>query len=180
VTLDAVGTIRTLALVEIARIVKPHGLSGEVGVLPYSPDSRTLAEVKEVTLTLVDEAIRIARILAVRPMGAGFLIRFEGVTNRDQAEILREARVSVERAALPQLAVGEAYAVDLVGARVLGPDGAQLGIVNSVIEYPSVDALVIDCSDGRRAELPLIDDWVLRIDSQEGVVVVRSVEGLVT
>lgn len=164
---------------DIARVVKPHGLLGKMGVLPYSPDSQSLTQVDEVRLTLSDGSVEVVEVAEVRPMGKGFLLQLAGISSCDQAERFRGAQVAVARAALPALPAEQAYAADLVGARVLGPDGTVVGTVLSVIEYPSVDALVIDCGDGCRAELPLVEDWVERLDAEAGVVALRSVEGLV-
>ena len=53
------------------------------------------------------------------------------------------AKVLVARSALPALAAGEYYLVDLIGAKVVGPDG-PLGEVIDIEVHPTVDCIVVD------------------------------------
>src|SRR4051794_38050293 len=54
------------------------------------------------------------RLQRVRPTADGWLVRFEGVTSRDDAAALVNAPVRMRRAALPALAPGEFYVDDLL------------------------------------------------------------------
>ncbi len=165
--------------VEIARVIKPHGLRGGLGVLPFSPESQTLLKVRRVRVVRADGSAEYRELAEVKPMQRGFLVRFEGVEGRLAAEAFRDGVLAVDRAELPELSESEAYAVDLVGGTVLGPEGEIEGTILAVIEYPSVDALVIDRGEGRRGEVPLVEDWVLRIDAESKTVTLRSLEGIV-
>ncbi|HYJ10420.1 MAG TPA: hypothetical protein VEX18_15455, partial [Polyangiaceae bacterium] len=71
----------------------------------------------------------------------------------------------------------EYYLVDLIGAKVVGPEG-ELGTVIEIATHPSVDALVIRTLDGRTLEQPLIDDWVKRVSVAEKLVELSTLDGL--
>jgi len=172
------GDRSDLEFVEIARVIKPHGLRGGLGVLPFSSGSQTLMSVREVRLVRADGSTELRELAEVRPMQRGFLVRLVGVEGREAAEAYRDAVVAVERAELPDLPEHEAYAFDLVGGTVLGPEGTVEGTILAVVEYPSVDALVVDRGEGRRAEIPLLEDWILDIDADSKTVTLRSVEGI--
>lgn len=165
--------------IQIARIVKPHGLAGEVGVLPHQATSTLLRSGSVLEIDLAEGGRRQLTVQAVRPKGRGWLVKFAEVEDRTAAEQLRGASISVQREQLPSLGQGEAYLSDLVNARVVGPDGKEVGRVVEVIVYPSVDALVVERADGSRAELPLLDEWLERVDTRDGIVVLGSLEGLI-
>jgi 16S rRNA processing protein RimM len=87
--------------------------------------------------------------------------------------------VLVERAQLPDLADNEYYLADLVGARVLAPDG-EVGRVVELIFYPSVDCMVIESATGQRMEQPLLPEWVAEVSASAREVKLTSRDGLIT
>jgi 16S rRNA processing protein RimM len=122
-------------LLEVGRVVKPHGLAGEVVVVLVS----NRAERVEVGSVFSTDAGPL-HIEAARPFGANWLMRFVGVDTREQAESLR---ATVLRSS--PLQDEEAWWVhELIGSIVLDTDGVQLGTVQSVIANPASDLLELD------------------------------------
>lgn len=167
------GTLR------VGVVTRAHGLSGEMEVRLDWGESRALLTAPDVILE--DEAGRHERhsVSAVRRTPKGVLLSLSSVTDRDAAEERRGRVVLVPREALPELAPGEYYLADLIGARVSAADGAELGTVTEVQMYPSVDAVVIDSASGDRWEQPLIDEWIARVDLEARHIVLASDGGLI-
>lgn len=162
---------------EIGRIGAPHGLAGELRLTLHFAGSDVLEHAK--TLVCVSEqGERELQVRAMRPHGPGVLLRVEGVNDRDAALALRGARIEVERSVLPPLADGEYYLVDLIGATVLGPEG-PVGKVTGIATHPSISSLELELRDGRRAEQPLSERWVGRVDVDAGTVELTDLDGLV-
>ena len=167
-----------MSQIEIGRVIKPHGLRGEVGVLLHRPDSDLLERVATVTLVDKKGTVVVARLEGVARMGRGFRVKFGGFDDIHAAEQLRGATLQLPREELPALDTGESYLTDLVGARVIGPEGDEFGVVVGVQCYPSVDSVVIDKLDGSRVEQPLVEDWVTILDPKVGAIALKSLEGL--
>jgi 16S rRNA processing protein RimM len=163
--------------VEIGRIAKAHGLLGEVGVKLHWSDSEVLFEVDEVRVEH-DGAARTLRVESVRPTPKGLLLKLEGIDDRNAAEALRGARVSVPRSALGELQAGEYYLSDLIGCRVVAPAG-EVGVVVEVRVHPSVDSAIIADPSGKLREQPLVDAWVEEVDLDARVLRLSSTDGLV-
>ncbi len=164
--------------VAVGSIVKPHGVRGEVRVKLYNAHSDVLLDIHEVRLQrpgvpAADRAIRKARALA----GGFLLISFDGVADCDQAEALRGSEILVPRDALPPPEPGEFYVVDVIGSRAVLSDGTDVGAVVDFLSFPTTDVLVIE-SEGRRFDVPLVDDFVESVDVAGRRVVIRSLEGL--
>ena len=66
---------------------------------------------------------------------------------------------------------------DVIGARIVGPRG-DLGVVQDLVSYPSADVLLVKLdatgASGDAVEIPLIDDFIDRVDPIKGKVVLRS------
>jgi len=104
-------------------------------------------------------------------------VKLQGVDDRNAAETLHGAAVSVRRDALPALDPGEYYLVDLIGAKVTGPDG-EIGEVTGVVSHPTVDVIVLRLPDGKSAEQPLSAPWLSHVDVAARQVVLHSLDGL--
>ena len=156
--------------VEIGGIARAHGIRGEVVIVTHDPDSETLGQVAEVW---VDGALR--SITSARPTHRGWLVLFDGVTTRNDAEALRGKQIEVDRAAL-ELDDDDILLDDLVGCRVVLRDGTAWGSV-AAVDAGVQDLLVIHDGDIERL-LPLVDAFVVAIDLAAGTVTVDPPEGL--
>jgi 16S rRNA processing protein RimM len=149
-------------LLEVGRVGRAHGLRGEVHVVAvtnvdarFAPGSR---------LTVGDEVLVVA---SSRPAGSGFVVRFEGVDDRNGAEALRGVAV---RAEAMEPDTDELFAHDVIGAEVRDRAGARIGTVEAVQANPAHDLLELDGG----ALIPI----VFVVEQRPGVVVVDLPEGL--
>jgi len=171
-----------LSQVEIGRVVKPHGIRGEVGVLLHYVESDLLEKIRTVTLQTPDGESFAAELERAVRMGKGYRVKFLGFEDRTAAERLRAAVLLVPRELFPPLTAAESYLVDLVGAIVTDPAGGRFGVVVAVQSYPSVDSVIIEKPDGARVEQPLVDNWVDLVraqGAQKPRITLRSLEGLI-
>lgn len=170
---------RTLSdTIRIGRVMRAHGLLGELEVRPDWSDSRGLLDASQVVLESAEGRRQVFEVTRARQTPKGTLMLLAGVSDRNAAEALRGQTVSVPRGALPSLAEGEYYLCDLVGLSVSGTDG-PIGHVVEVQMYPSVDAIVIETPAGERLEQPLLDEWVERVDLREGHITLASQDALI-
>lgn len=168
----------TPSLIEIGRVARAHGVRGEVRVALHWEHSDSLSFVDEVVLTAKGKSFGTFRVRAARQADRAVLLSLVGVEDRDRAELLRGAAVSVAREALPPLEDGEYYLCDLVGASVISPNG-PVGEVIEVRVHPSVDTLVVRAPDGALWEQALAEPWILRVDAENKRVELASADGLV-
>jgi 16S rRNA processing protein RimM len=166
------------AEVEIGRVTRPHGVRGEIRVQLHWAESDTLEHVGSVRLSRDGKLLGEYRIASARPADKAALLRLEGVPDRDAAERLRGASVSVPRSELPPLEPGEYYLCDLFGAAVVGPDGIVVGEVTDVRVLPTTDVLVVKRPDGTVAEQVLADPWIAAVDVEARRIELSSLEGL--
>jgi 16S rRNA processing protein RimM len=105
------------------------------------------------------------------------LLKLHSIDDRDRAEELRGAIVSVAREAFPPLEAGEFYACDVEGAEVR-LQNARIGVVERLEEYPTTYVLVVKKDDGLTIEVPLTDAFVERVDTEARLVTLSTVEDL--
>jgi 16S rRNA processing protein RimM len=122
-------------LLEVGRVVKPHGIRGEVAVeaVTNRPERRFVAGA-----VLESERGRL-EVVGGRPHHGRWLVAFVGVDDRNAAEDLRGL---VLRAA-PMEEEGALWAHELIGADVVDTAGTSYGTVESVEANPAADLLVL-------------------------------------
>jgi 16S rRNA processing protein RimM len=167
-----------LKTVELGRVARAHGIRGEVKIDLHFRGSDLLLELESVLLARPGEEPLPRTIESARRADKFILVRFHGIADRNAADELRGALVLVPREALPEPGEGEYYLTDLIGARVVGPDG-DVGRVVRVVTHPSVDSLIIETPEGSTVEQPLVSAWVLDVDPEQPLVTLRTLDGLI-
>lgn len=156
-------------LVIVGRVGAAHGLSGEIRVTSETQPPGNI-EAYRPWLLGDGETFREVEVAAIRASRGAFLVRLNGVSDRDQAELLRGQRIAVPRSSLPALEPDrEFYWRDLIGLTVVDGAGRSLGRVLRLLETGAHDVLVIG-SDGGQGEtlIPFVDVFVEAVDLDGG------------
>jgi 16S rRNA processing protein RimM len=124
-----------MALLEIGRVAKPHGLRGEVVVQMVSDRPDRLAPG-----ALFEAGDRRLEVIEARPHQGRYLVRFAGVEDRNAAEQLRGLALLAESVDDPDVL----WVHELIGSRCVELDGTERGTVVSVIDNPAADLLELD------------------------------------
>ena len=140
----------------LAAIAGAHGIRGEVRLKLFTDDVQSLARHAR-----FDTGGRALVLGGIRPDKPGTAIaRFDGVTDRNDAETLRGLTLSVPRVALPALAQGEYYVADYIGRTVVDEDGETIGTVKSIENFGASDILDITLAAGGSVMVPFVADAV--------------------
>jgi 16S rRNA processing protein RimM len=127
--------------VALAVFTQPHGVSGRMKVKSFTDPLHDFAKHKGLT----DAKGTPLRLRITGSTEGGAIVEIEGITRREQAELLRGQKIGVPRAALPKLdKPNQYYTDDLVGMSVITAEGAPFGQVRAVVNYGAGDILEID------------------------------------
>lgn len=159
-------------IVAVGKVIKAHGVHGEVKVLPLTNVSGRFESIGEVFIEKADGTRFQASIDTIRGSSANIIASFRGVESREDADALRGAFISVKRSDMPALEPDQYYTIDLVGMQVVDEQGDKIGTVSAVEEYPAIAALVIDTASGP-LEIPAVHDYIMRVDKTARMIIVR-------
>lgn len=166
-----------LRYLAIGRIVRAHGLHGELSVTILTEFPERFESTEWVYLGNEFEASPY-RLEGYRWHKKNLLLTLSGITDRTQAEQLRGQYVQVPLEEAVPLPEGTYYLYQLIGLHVVTIDGQALGIVADIIETGANDVYVIE-GDDRQILLPAIDDVIKSIDVETGQIVVQVIDGLI-
>ena len=171
-------------LVEIGRLGKPHGVRGEIKVLPTIRDGGQVSDLQRVfsgteasvASPMVVESIREQHTAR----GLTLLFKFTGFDDRDAVTSLRGRRLYAQRSDLPDPGTQGLLYGDLVGCNVLDSGQNSVGVISDILERPPQDLVQIQLASGRAILVPLVDEFFLDIDIENRRVTVDLLEGFET
>ena len=162
----------------IGEIVRPHGLRGEMRVMPLTDDPSRFSRLAECVLWDAARDVREPRRLrSARTAGDTLLVALAGCETPEAARSLTGRLIAIhERDVLP-LREGTFYPWQLEGAVVVTEDGREVGRMTGIEQGPGQDRWIV--RDGAREHLiPAVADIVVDVDLAARRIVIRPPDGL--
>jgi 16S rRNA processing protein RimM len=149
--------------VVVGRVLKPHGVRGEVVVEVISDVPGRFRTGAKLVVSTADGQREVATIAAVGQAGSAARIKLEGVEDRDTAETLRGALFEVQRGEVPSAPDGSYYYFELVGCHCHDEAEGDLGRVVEILEDGGGLLLKVE-SEHRQILLPFVKAYLRQVD----------------
>ena len=166
----------------VGRVVKTHGVTGEVVVeiRTDDPQSRFARGSSLRAKPPGDGAERRYTVESVREHGGRLLVRLAGVADRDAADALRGVVFVVDSDELPPIDdPDEFYDHQLEGLHVRTTAGRDVGIVAEVLHTPAGELLAVrPPAGGPEVLVPFVSAIVTSVSLPERMIEIDPPEGL--
>lgn len=163
---------------EIGQIVNTFGIKGFVKVNPFVDDISRFDDLEKVYIKRNKE-LKEMQVEEVKYHKNMVLVKFKGIDRVEEAELLRNSYLEVDRENAIELQEGEYFIVDLLGLNVFADDGRELGKLEDIFNTGSNDIYVVRTEDGKQLLLPAISEVIKEINLKESKIVVHLIEGLI-
>lgn len=160
-----------------------HGVRGELRLRAFTDDEETVFQFSDLRKRPDGAAIKIKK---VRKHKDDFIVRVDGIENREDAQALKSTKLYVPREVLDDVAdEDEFYLADLIGLNAIDEAGNWLGFVRAVENFGSEDLIEVVLDEpvkglGRFAFIPFRKVFVPTIDLKADRLVVNWAEWLKT
>lgn len=150
----------------VGRIVRAHGVRGDLLVAPTGDDPDRFARGQTLYLGLHEpDSLTVQQSIDAQGF---YRIHFEEVPDRNEAEELVGRTLYQDPSVLPVLPAGAFYHFQLVGLEVKRADGTGLGTLTHVHEAPGSDLYEVHAMDGDREwMIPARQEFVASIDLEK-------------
>ena len=159
-------------LIRLGKITAPVGIKGELRVYPYI-DMTRFSDIENV---MIDG--RSYTLVSARMQKDMNVIRLSEVTDRNAAELLRNAEIFVNRSSIKKMPESTYFVEDLVGMTVVTEDGRSVGTLKSVIQNPAQDIYEVCPESGEALMIPAVKEFILSVDIEANVITVKLIEGM--
>lgn len=160
------------SLITIGKIVAPHGVRGDVRVIPLTDFPERFTGLKKVLL----EDGKALTVEESRPNKQQYLLKFSGFNDRNAVEALRGKLLKVTREDLVALPAGHYYVFDIIGLDVFDEDGVFLGVVKDILATGANDVYIAEKEGGQPILIPAVKDVVKAIDLPGKRIIVKLQE----
>lgn len=163
---------------EIGQIVNTFGIKGMVKVKPFTDNIERFSNLEKIYIKNKSGQTEY-KIQEIKYHKNMVLIKFEGIENPEQADLLRNSYLIVDRETEEPLEAGRYYIVDMIGLDVFTDDNEYLGKLEDIYNTGSNDIYVVKNELGKQVLLPAIEDVIKSIDMDNKKVIVHLIPGLV-
>lgn len=161
---------------EIGRIVRPHGIRGEMVV---EADSELLPGLASGTVIFCGPDRQKLVIDRIRPHRGRLLLTVESIGNRNEAELFRRHTLYLRADQVDPLPDGSYYYWQILGLEVFTDSGTRLGVVKHIIETGANDVYVLHDDEGQEILIPAIEDVIRKVDLESERITIHVLPGLI-
>lgn len=156
-------------LITLGKIVRPHGVKGDVKIILSLDDLSFLNRTDKVWIDSMQYKVH-----SIKQVSDGVALNLEGVHSIEDAEKLRNKTVKVERKYLEELKENEYYADDLIGCTLyFDTNNKEIGKISDIQNYGATDILII--KDGTEEYMcPLLDSIFVKVDYDAQKIIINK------
>lgn len=162
---------------EIGQIVNTFGIKGMVKIKPFTDDIRRFDKLETIYIEN-KKGRKEYKIEEVKYHKNMVLMKLEGIHTPEEADLLRQSYLLVDRDKEEPLEEGVYYIVDLLGLEVYTDEGQLLGKVDDIFNTGSNDVYVVKDELGKQILLPGIPEVLKQVKLEEGKIIVHLIPGL--
>jgi 16S rRNA processing protein RimM len=161
----------------IGRIVKPHGLRGEVILTPLYNVEPVIPDIKNV-VCYVNGKERRLQIVRARPHKGRFIVKFSGIDKIEDCQFLIDMDVYASAEFFEDDIKKKILLWQLKDLNIYSREGNKIGILSSVFETPAHPVIVVETVNGNEFLLPAVDNFIVDFDINKRALIIAPPEGL--
>ena len=164
-------------LYQIARILRGHGIKGELKFAAINRYFDQIDQTAEMYLEDRFQKIQEVHIEKLRLNQTDGIVKFKEIGDRTEADKFSGGFLLIDKKELPKLPRQEYYLDDLLGMDIIDEDGINRGILTNVFPHAAYDMYEI-LHDGRKSLIPAVKEFVTDINIKKRTITVHVIEGL--
>ena len=149
----------------IGKIAAPHGVRGEVRIVPLTDFPERFENLKSVFL----EDDSKLEVEFVKHNNKFIIIKFKNINSRNDIEVYNGKLLMLNRSEIPSLPEGEYYNFDIIGLEVIDDKGVKLGKISEILKTGSNDVYVVDAE--KQILIPALKKVVKEININDGFMI---------
>ena len=159
----------------LGTITKAHGYKGELNVHLDTDEPQAYKNLESVFIE--QNGLLVPFFLKKAQLHKNNHLRIM-LEDFDEPESLIGRAIYLPLSTLPKLEGNKFYYHEVIGYKVLSIDNQSVGIIQSVRDTTSQDLFEILSDDEKEILIPVIDDWIIKVDRIEKTITVDLPDGL--
>jgi 16S rRNA processing protein RimM len=163
----------------VAKLVKSHGVRGEIKIEPLTPYFNLCDFSKGCWVSDRQSKLSFRTIQAIQWNGHSGFVMLSGLNDRNESDKFVGGFLLLDRSKLPEPADGEHYVYDLMGLDVFTEDGRRVGTLTDIQEGPEYDLYEVTLTGTQLKKLiPAVQEIIRSLDVKQKRMVIHDMPGL--
>lgn len=160
----------------LGKVVKPFSFKGDL-VLFFDVDEPEEYSELDGLYIEINKVLVLYPIETIRIKGNKATVRFENMTEEDSLKLIGK-NLYLPLEILPKLEGNKFYFHEIIGFKVIDKEKGDIGIIESVIDYPAQPLFSI-IFNGKEILMPIIDSVIEKVDREAKIMYINAPVGLV-
>ena len=158
--------------IPFGKIIKPHGIKGELKFFIYNKDSNILKDKINIWINMNDQFTSF-ELSSIRG-DESKIVKLEKINSRDEATSLSNKEFFIFRNDFPDIESDNFYINDIINFKVLESD-KDLGYIYDVFSLPGGQVMGISYK-GKEVLIPMVDKYIQFFDFEKKIVVLKNIK----
>lgn len=164
-------------IIAVARVIKAHGLRGEVILAPYRGLEESLKDFPTFW-QIIDGVERRAEISSMRPHKGRYIVKFREIDRVEDTGTLIGSELFVDVSILDKKTRQWLFMSRPKDVRVFDKNDKYLGILKGILETGAHPVFVILKEDGKELLIPGAEQFIVKVDVAGNRVILSPPEGI--
>lgn len=162
----------------LGRIVRKHSFKGEVVIKLDTDEPELYQEMESVYVDFGNNLVPFFIEKSSLHKGNQLRVRFEDVNSEADADAILKSDIYLPLTLLPKLSGDKFYFHEVIGYKVIDISFGEVGTIVRIVDTAAQPLFEID-NDGKEVFIPMIDNFIKKVDKINKVIEVETPEGLI-
>ena len=162
----------------LGKIVKKHSFKGEVVIKLDTDEPELNRNMESVFVDLGGNLVPFFIEKSSLSKGTALRVKFEDVNSEDEANAIMRSGIYLPLDLLPKLEGNQFYFHEVIGFKVIDKNHGEVGVIVSINDSAAQPLFEIEQGD-KEIFIPLIDNFIKKVDRENKVIQVETPEGLI-
>jgi len=160
-------------------IVRKHSYKGEVVIKLDTDEPKLYTELNTVFIEINNKLLPFFIEKSLLQKENQLRVSFEDINNGEDADLLLKKPIYLPLTMLPKLEGNKFYYHEVIGFTIIDKSYGEVGIIKSINDTTTQDLFVIKNKDGKELLIPLIDEFLVKVNRADKTIQVKTPEGLI-
>ena len=162
----------------LGKIVRKHSFRGEVVIKLDTDEPKLYQEMESIFGDLGNNLVPFFIQKSLLQKGNQLRVRFEGIENEEDADAILKSDVYLPISLLPKLEGDKFYYHEVIGFTVIDTNYGEVGKLVNINDKAAQPLFEIE-RDDKEIFIPMIDDFIKKVDREKNTILVETPEGLI-
>lgn len=162
----------------LGRIVKKHSFKGEVVIKLDTDEPELYGNMESVFVDIGNNLVPFFIKKSSLSKGTMLRVRFDDVNSEEEADFIMKSGIYLPLDMLPKLEGNQFYFHEVIGFKVIDATHGEVGVLVYVNDKAAQPMFEIE-KDDQEIFIPMIDDFIKKIDRKNKEIHVETPEGLI-